>query len=140
MEIITTALSAPPNAVLEVPLAVDRLTLAKRRWRGKAEDGREFGFDLAAPLRDGVAFFHAGGTTYIISQKAEGVFEIPFTSPADGARVGWLIGNLHFSLEVTQSSVRVAEDSAIRQMLEREKIAYSEASRVFHPFHAAHAH
>ena len=29
-----------------VILTADRATLAKRRWRGVAQDGREFGFDL----------------------------------------------------------------------------------------------
>jgi urease accessory protein UreE len=29
---------------------VERLKLAKRRWRGAATDGEEFGFDLEKPL------------------------------------------------------------------------------------------
>ena len=30
-----------------ISLTVDRRVLAKRRWRGQAEDGTDFGFDLA---------------------------------------------------------------------------------------------
>ena len=36
----------------QVRIPVERLTLAKRRWRGVADDGEEFGFDLEAPLTD----------------------------------------------------------------------------------------
>ena len=31
----------------EISLTVERRVLAKRRWRGQAEDGTDFGFDLA---------------------------------------------------------------------------------------------
>jgi urease accessory protein len=112
----------------------------KRRWHGTAEDGREFGFDLAEPLNDGDAFFYGDGATYVIAQKPEPVIEIPLASAAESARLGWLIGNLHFSLEVSGDVIRVAEDSALRQMLIRENIAFSEVTRVFHPFGHGHVH
>jgi len=140
MEIIHAPLSQPGRAVLEVFLPVDRHTLAKRRWRGAAEDGREFGFDLAEPLHDAVPFFHTAGATYIIAQQPEPVIEIPLTNPADSARLGWLIGNLHFSIEIGGDDVRVAGDSALRQMLTRERIPHSEVSRVFHPARHGHVH
>jgi len=140
MDLIHTALLNPPNAVLEALLPADRLTLGKRRWRATAEDGREFGFDLAEPLEDGAPFFHSGGTTYIIAQKPEPVIEVALGGPGESARLAWLIGNLHFSVEITGATLRVAADSAIQQMLEREQIAFSKVTRVFHPFHAAHPH
>jgi hypothetical protein len=40
----------------QVRLIADRLTLTKRRWRGAAEDGRKFGFDLEGPLIHGTSF------------------------------------------------------------------------------------
>ena len=53
MEIIRGALPLPATAFAKISIPIDRYTLAKRRWRGVAEDGREFGFDLEAPLADG---------------------------------------------------------------------------------------
>ena len=38
-------------------LTVERRVLAKRRWRGQAEDGTDFGFDLAIPLKNMVSVF-----------------------------------------------------------------------------------
>ena len=39
-----------------ISLTVERRVLAKRRWRGQAEDRTDFGFDLQAPLRHGICF------------------------------------------------------------------------------------
>jgi urease accessory protein len=119
---------------------VDRHTLAKRRWRGTAEDGREFGFDLEEPLHDGAPFFQAAGATYVIAQQPESVLEVTLTTPLEGARIGWLIGNLHFSLELAGRVILVADDPALRQLFGREHIPFTEASRVFHPERQGHVH
>jgi urease accessory protein len=140
MDIIRAPLPPTDPGVLEVLLPVDRHTLAKRRWRGVAEDGRDFGFDLDEPLDDGVRFFQAAGATYVIAQKPEPVLEIALGAPLDSARLGWLIGNLHFSLELAGCVIRVADDPALRQMFAREQLAFSEASRVFHPERHGHVH
>jgi urease accessory protein len=140
MDIINAPLPDPGRGVIEVLLPVDRHTLAKRRWRGVADDGREFGFDLAEPLDDGTVFFHAGGATYVIAQQPEPIFEIPITTPADSARIGWLVGNLHFSIEIAGDVVHVVADPALRQMLIRERIPFSEVNRVFHPARQGHVH
>jgi urease accessory protein len=141
MEIIREPLAAPGRSVIEVMLPVDRHTISKLRWRGVAEDGKEFGFDLSEPIHDNEAFFYLDGTTYIIAQQPEAVLEIAVPpARADAARIGWLVGNLHFSIEVTTDVIRVADDSALRQVLLREDIAFEEVSRVFHPFRHAHVH
>jgi urease accessory protein len=140
MDLIHAPLTLHDQGVLEVFLSVDRLTLAKRRWRGTAEDGREFGFDLAEPLNDAAPFFYHDGTSYLIAQQPEPVIEIHLSSPSDSARLGWLIGNLHFSLEIRGDIIHVATDSALRQMLIRENIPFIELSRVFHPFGHGHVH
>ena len=141
MEIIRHALPASaPRGVLEIVLAADRLTLAKRRWRGVADDGREFGFDLGEPLRDGAAFFSEGGATYVLVQRAEPVLEIPMGSPMESAKAAWLVGNLHFPVQLAADIIRVADDPSLRQMAAREGIVFSEARRVFHPIYAAHSH
>ena len=140
MDIIRAPLPPDEHGVLQVLLPVDRQTLAKRRWRGTAEDGREFGFDLAEPLHDGEAFFLAAGTTYLATQQPEPVLEIRLATPAESARVGWMIGNLHFPMQVAGDVIRVADDLALRQMLTRERTLFVEASRIFHPVCHAHVH
>jgi urease accessory protein len=140
MDIIRAPLPPSAPGVLEVLLPVDRLTLAKRRWRAAAEDGREFGFDLEEPLDDGVPFFQAAGATYVIAQQPEPILEVALTTPLQAARLGWLIGNLHFSLELAGCVILVADDPALRQLFAREDIAFIEASRVFHPERQGHVH
>ena len=140
MDLIRTPLPPSSPGVLEVLLPVDRHTLAKRRWRAAAEDGREFGFDLEEPLRDGSPFFQIDGATYVIAQQPEPILEVALTTPLEGARVGWLIGNLHFSLELAGRVILVADDPALRQLFGREHIPFTEASRVFRPEGHAHVH
>jgi urease accessory protein len=146
MEIIHAALdrNAPPDRpVIRVP--VERMTLAKRRWRGVAEDGREFGFDLERPLADGAVVFEDAGTCYSIAQKYEPVLELRIAdcglrTGAEAARVGWVIGNLHFQIEIAEDVIRVADDPALRQLFEREHLAFTACKRVFHPLSGGHHH
>jgi urease accessory protein len=123
-------------------LSPDRATLAKRRWRGVAQDGREFGFDLDHPLSNGSVFFREPGTCYVISQAPEPVLEIALDQdPKRAAALAWQIGNLHFPIEVTDSVIRCPDDPAIRQMLQREQIASRAAMAVFRPITSpGHAH
>jgi urease accessory protein len=122
-------------------LIVERQTLAKRRWRGAASDGQEFGFDLATPFLHGTTFTANDGRHYKIEQKPEAVLEItliPRSAPI--ARLGWALGNLHFPIEVTDELLRVPDDPALRQFFEREKIPFTAVERVFQPFACAHSH
>ncbi len=124
-------------------MRVDRLTLAKRRWRATADDGRELGFDLEVPLHDGDLVFIEGDVAYYIAQQPEPVLEVPLddASPALAARYGWLLGNLHFPVEIAGGGLRTADDPAIRQMLAREEIAVVPCSRVFNPLRSGgHTH
>jgi urease accessory protein len=124
-----------------VRIPVDRLVLAKRRWRGVAEDGREFGFALEAPLADQAPVFASETEVYVIAQKYEPVLEIALGTDAPAAaRLGWIIGNLHFPLEVAGPIVRVADDSALRQLFARERIPFTACKRVFHPLSGGHHH
>ena len=124
-----------------VPLWVDRATLAKRRWRGTAEDGKEFGFDLDYPLADGDAVVATDSAVYVVRQTDEAVITIPLgLAPAQAARLGWLLGNLHFPIQVMEREVRVPDDPAVRQMLEREHLPFTPASAVFCPLGGGHSH
>jgi urease accessory protein len=141
VELIHGPLAQTNTAVTILRLPVERLTLAKRRWRGTSEDGQEFGFDLERPLGDGAAFFKTESALYVIAQKYEPVLEIALgTDAAAAARLGWIVGNLHFAIEVAESVVRVTDDPAIRQLCEREAIAFTACKRVFHPLGGGHSH
>ncbi len=141
MEIIRGALPPPAAALAKIPIPIDRYTLAKRRWRGVADDGCEFGFDLDEPLADSAAVFQSEAAVYVIAQKYEPVLEIALggDSPV-AARLGWMIGNLHFQIEIAGEVVRVTDDPAVRQLFEREGIGFTACRRVFHPLGGGHRH
>lgn len=141
MTIIQHPLTEPANSLPVVRIPVERLTLAKRRWRGVAEDGAEFGFDLTAPLLDGAPIFQSETAIYILAQKYEPVLEVALgTDSPSAARLGWMIGNLHFAIEVAGPIIRVIDDPAVRQLFERENIPYTACKRVFHPLSGGHHH
>ena len=119
---------------------VDRRTLAKTRWRVEAEDGTEFGFDLARPLRHGAVVFRNEQARYVIEQRPEPLLCVAVADPTEAARLGWMIGNLHFPAQVRAGGIYVEADPAVRQMLQREEIAYEETEGVFQPLHAGGAH
>ena len=141
MELIHHALAGWNRQLPVLRIPVERLALAKRRWRGVAEDGREFGFDLETPLTDGVAVFQNESAAYVLAQKYEPVLEVSLGADSpSAARLGWMIGNLHFSIEVAGAIVRVVDDPAVRQLFEREDIAFVACKRVFHPLSGGHRH
>ena len=145
MDLIHRALDDWDRTLPSLRVPVERLVLAKRRWRGVAEDGHDFGFDLESPLTDGAVVFQSDAATYILAQKYEPVLEVESTAfaggkAADAARLGWMIGNLHFQIEVAGDVVRVSDDPAVRQLFEREGIAYVACKRVFHPLSGGHHH
>jgi len=143
MRIVNTHLhdraSAQENTIA---VMVDRATLAKRRWRAVASDGREFGFDLDHALAHGDVIFRDEVVSYAVFQNPEPVLEIALPATAQAiATLAWQIGNLHFPVEVTHESIRTNNDSALRQMLDREHIVYTQTEAVFRPIPAsAHGH
>ena len=141
MRLIHGPVSSPLGYEILVPLKVDRLRLAKRRWRSFAGDGTEFGFDLEQPLRDKMIFYCDGPFAYVIEQLKEAVIEVD--CPADSvssARLGWMLGNLHFPIEIQGGTLRISDDPAIRQMLSREEIPHTFTEAVFQPFSGTHSH
>jgi urease accessory protein len=130
----------PDESMVAIP--ADRATLAKRRWRGVAADGREFGFDLDHALPAGAAVWRSEGICYAVVQKPEPVIAIPINGDAACvAAIAWQIGNLHFPAQITAESIRVPDDPAIVQMLERAGIAWTREHALFRPLSAApHAH
>jgi urease accessory protein len=141
MEIIRDHLHTWDETLALIPLPVDRLTLAKRRWRQTAADGHEFGFDLEHPLCDGDVFFQNAHARYQIEQQPETVLEVPLgPATAAAARIGWKIGNLHFPIAITAEAIHAPDDPAIRQLLEREGIVHRAILAVFRPLSGSHSH
>ena len=132
MEIINRELAETLDAARPVAaLRVDRRTLAKTRWRGAADDGREFGFELARPLRHGAAVFE-GAARYVLEQQPEPVLRFAVTDPAEGAPV--------HREGLGSGAIFVEADPAVRQMLVREGVAFEETQAVFQPMHAGGHH
>ena len=82
MEIIRAPLPEWNESLPEIRISAERLTLAKRRWRGVAEDGTDFGFDLDVPLADGTRVFQSDAAVYFIAQKYEPELEVEDASVA----------------------------------------------------------
>jgi len=123
-----------------IDLWVDRATLAKRRWRGTAVDGREFGFDLTEPINHGAHFFADGANYYVIEQRPEDIIEIAVSSPREAGSLGWKLGNLHLPVEAGPEYLRAPNDPAVIQLLEREHIPFRKLSAVFLPLRAESSH
>src|SRR5437867_755441 len=140
LDIIRGPIMAPNHHLTANELEIDRHTLAKRRWRGTAADGREFGFDLDHPLRHGDVFFQTPTHRYVIAQIPESVLRVALTTPVHAARLAWQIGNLHFRVMLTEGFLLVEDDPALRQMFEREGIEFTLANAVFQPLAGAAGH
>jgi urease accessory protein len=120
----------------QVTLFAERRNFLKRRWRGIAEDGTEFGFDLENRLIDGGVIFQQNGNDYLVRQLAEVVYEIPFTSADQAALVAWKVGNLHLPAQIHPDCIQVLHDEAMAQLLLREDWPYSEPEVIFTPMKA----
>ncbi len=128
----------PPAS--QVMLLAERRNFLKRRWRGIAEDGTEFGFDLENRLVDGCVIFQKDGLDYLVRQLPEIVYEVTLGSPAQAALVAWKVGNLHLPAQIHPDRIQVLHDEAMAQLLLREDWPYSEPEVVFTPMKAmAHA-
>ena len=123
-----------------VALKVARGTLAKRRWRCVASDGMEFGFDLEEPLQDGSVVYASGENFYVVCQLPEAVLEVGLGDFKKAARLGWMLGNLHFVIEITEDAIRVGDDIAVRQMFEREGFPFKAMNAVFKPMRSEEHH
>lgn len=123
-----------------ISLTVERRVLAKRRWRGRAQDGADFGFDLISPLRHGICFHAEQDKNYVIDQKPEVVFRVPYPNQKEAAYRAWQVGNLHFPAHFTESYLLVEGDLAVRLMLERNQIPFEEGIEIFQPVLAATGH
>jgi urease accessory protein len=134
MHLIQAPLATSDPALPEIALRVERLTLAKRRWRGTAEDGTEFGFELEAPLKHGDTFFQSAAARYTVQQHPESVVEIPLDiAPSAAAGIGWAVGNLHLELQSEPTRLLAPDEPAVRQLLDRLKVPFKQTTAIFRP-------
>lgn len=134
MQLVHAALTSSDGTLPSIALRVDRITLAKRLWRGSAEDGAEFGFELEKPLRHGDTVWQTAAARYVIHQYEEPVVEIALDiQPSAAAGIGWAIGNLHLELAAEPTRLLAPDEPAVRQLLDRLKVPYRTTTTIFRP-------
>lgn len=134
LTLVHAPVAATDPTLPEVSLRVDRITIAKRIWRSVADDGREFGFELAAPLSDGATILQLGSVRYVVRQSPEAVVEIPLdVTPSAAAGIGWAIGNLHLNLAAEPHRLLAPDEPAIRALLGRLDVPFKSTTAVFRP-------
>jgi urease accessory protein len=134
MQLINAPITSPNTSLPEVVLSVERLTIAKRLWRGVAQDGAEFGFELERPLRNGETFWQTDTVRYVVAQQIESVLEIDLAiAPSAAAGIGWAVGNLHLELCAEPTRLLAADEPAVRQLLERLQVPFKATTAVFRP-------
>jgi urease accessory protein len=134
LHLINTAVVLPDYSLPEIVVQVERLRLAKRIWRGTADDGTEFGCELTAPLRDGDTIWQTSRARYVVRQPAEPVIEISLeVAPSAAAGIGWAIGNLHLELSAEASRLLAPDEPAVRQLLDRLKVPFKPTTAIFRP-------
>lgn len=134
--LLVTAPIAPPDPRLPIcELRVERRTLAKRLWRGVAEDGAEFGFQLEKSLQPGETIHETVRTRYVVVQEPEPVLEISLAGlPASAAAgIGWAVGNLHLDFSSEAARLLAPDEPAARRLFERIQIPYTPTTAVFRP-------
>ena len=134
MQLIYRPLSSfNQQPVNTIELITSRLQLQKRIWRGVAEDGKVFGFDLEEPLSHDQAFYECDGSFYIVKQEPEAVYAIDFVNLKQASETAWMIGNLHFSAYFSEKSLIVPVDPALQNLFIEQSIPYREETMVFQP-------
>jgi urease accessory protein len=134
MQLIAAPLLASDSSLPAVAAPVERIRLAKRLWRGTAEDGTEFGFELVTPLKHGDVFWQNAAARYVIQQIPEPVVEISLElAPSAAAGIGWAIGNLHLELCAEPTRLLAPDETAVRQLLERLKVPFQPTTAIFRP-------
>ncbi|MBB5038958.1 urease accessory protein UreE [Prosthecobacter dejongeii] len=124
----------------QIELLIERRLFLKRRWRGVAADGTEFGFDLESRLQHGSVIHQTETAEYIVRQQPELVYQLQPSTLEEAALMGWKIGNLHLGVQVVDGVIRITHDVAVLQLFEREGWAFEEIEVVFNPLRVtAHA-
>ncbi len=135
LRLITAAVPTTDNSLPTIALRSDRQRLAKRLWRGVAEDGTEFGFELEKPLQPGDTFHQTATARYAIVQEPEALLAVSLAElPASAvAGIGWAVGNLHLELSSEATRLLTPDEPAARQLFARIQIEFTTVTDVFRP-------
>jgi urease accessory protein len=134
LQIVHASVSLPDPALPEIAIRADRLAVAKRIWRGVADDGLEFGFELETRLIDGDVAYQSASARYVVRQTPETVVEISLAiTPSAAAGIGWAVGNLHLELQAEPARLLALDEPAVRQLLQRLKVPFSSTTAIFRP-------
>jgi urease accessory protein len=134
MQLVSGPVVSPDTALTTIALKVARSMVVKRLWRGTADDGMEFGFELAEPLRHGDTFWQTTAARYVIAQQPEPVLEVSLdVAPSAAAGIGWAIGNLHLELSAEPARLLAPDEPAVRQLLGRLKVPFKPTTAIFRP-------
>ena len=141
LHLIQSPVAAPNQALPIVALCAERLQVAKRRWRGVADDGVEFGFELEHPLHHGDTVFQTDAARYVLQQQSEALLEVPLDMPASAAAgLGWAVGNMHLELCSEPERLLALDEPAVRALFERLHVHFHAVTGVFRPGHFARGH
>ena len=134
LRLVREPVASPDPALPEVAVRADRHDAARRRWRAVAEDGTEFGFELARPLRHGEVVAQTSAARYVLRQQAEPVLLVSLDLPSSAAAgLGWAFGNMHLEASSEPGRLIVADSPAARQLLGRLGLPFSSDHLVFLP-------
>jgi urease accessory protein len=134
LQLVQSPVAAPDPTLPEIAVRAERARIAKRRWRATAEDGAEFGFELADPLKDGDTVFQTTQARYVVRQPAEPVVEVSLAlAPSAAAGIGWAIGNLHLELMAEPTRLLAPDEPAVRRLLTRLQVPFTPTTAVFRP-------
>jgi urease accessory protein UreE len=121
------------------------LTGEERRWgrrRVRTRAGREL--HLALPTGSGLApgdVIHVDADWYVrVEAATERVLVVRPTGFADAVRLGFEVGNRHFTLAVEGDQLLIPDDPAMVQLLGRLGVAFERDERAFVPIGAGHRH
>lgn len=133
--LVTNPVVDPDPNLSPCALRVERRVLAKRLWRGRAEDGTEFGFRLERPLTHAATIHQTSTTRYVLAQEPEPVLVISLQGlPASAAAgVGWAVGNLHLDFSSEADRLIAPDEPAARRLFERIQIPFTATTAVFRP-------
>lgn len=134
LQLIHAPIAQPEASLGEVVLSVERITLAKRIWRGTATDGTEFGFELEKPLQHGEAIWQTATARYVVRQQPEALVEVSLeVAPSTAAGIGWAVGNLHLELQAEPTRLLAPDEPAVRQLFDRLKVPFKATTAIFRP-------
>ncbi|MDX2186184.1 MAG: urease accessory protein UreE [Opitutaceae bacterium] len=131
---VTQPATFSSDACRRILVRCSRLQAMKRRWRGVAEDGREFVFELEQPLVHGSVAWIEAGIAYVIEVEPEPLLEISLdVAPSAAAGIGWAVGNMHLELMSEPARLLTPDEPAARQLLDRISVPYQTVVDRFRP-------